>query len=92
MISAHRLGRAGELRVSLSSPFGDRDAAGFRCPLYPFERIEEVTEVIVDLLRACRLTDIRAMSGVHPDRDPRTGLTLLFRGDVVGPGEAIPYH
>jgi hypothetical protein len=92
VVSAHRLGRGGELRLSVSSPFGERDAAGFRCPLHPFERVEDMLEIIVALLRECRVADIRVMSGIHGDRDPGTGLTLLFRGDAVGPGEAVAYH
>ncbi len=93
VISAHRLDAGeGELRLSLSSPFGERDAAGFRCPLFAFERVEEVLEQIVELLRACRVSDIRVMSGVRPDRDPSTGLTLLFRADAIDPGESISYH
>ncbi|MEO8136929.1 MAG: hypothetical protein ABI831_23495 [Betaproteobacteria bacterium] len=92
VLSVHRLGRGGELRLSISSPFGEREAAGFRCPLFPFERVEEVLEIVVALLRACRVADIRVMSGIHGDRDLRTGLTLLFRADAVGPGESVAYH
>ena len=93
VVSAHRLDSGeGELRLSLSSPFGERDAAGFRCPLFPFERAEDVLEQIVELLRACRVTDVRVMAGVRADRDPATGLTLLFRADAIDAGESVPYH
>ena len=68
---------------SLSSPFGERDAEGFRCPLHPFERIEDVVKNVVDLLQACRVTDVRVLPGIHPDRDGTTGLPLFFRADAL---------
>lgn len=92
VISAHRLGAGGELRVSLSSPFGDRDAEGFRCPLFPFDRVEDVVAMLVDLLQACRIADIRALTEIYPDRDARTGLLLLFRGDAIVAAESVRYH
>ena len=92
VISAHRVGDGGELRVSLSSPFGERDAEGFRCPLYPFDRVEDVLAMLVDLLQACRITDIRTLPQIQPDRDARTGLTLLFRADATGAAESVPAH
>ena len=82
VVSSHRTD-PGELRISLSSPFGERDAEGFRCPLHPFERIEDVLKMIVDLFDACRVTDLRVLPGIHPDRDARTGLPLFYRADAV---------
>lgn len=92
VISAHQTDAGGELRVSLSSPFGERDAQGFRCPLYPFDRVEDVTAMLVDLLRACRISDIRMVAAVQTDRDPRTGLPLLFRADGLGAAGSIQIH
>jgi hypothetical protein len=92
VVSAHRLEGQGELRVSLSSIFGERDAEGFRCPLFPSDRIDDVLTMIVELLRAGRIADIRVIPGIHPDRVPSTGLPLLFRADAVGPGEAVAFH
>lgn len=92
VISAHRTDAGGELRLSLSSPFGERDAEGFRCPLYPFDSLEDVLATIVDLLRACRVRDIRSLGQVHPDRDPETGSTLLFRADAPGAAESAAIH
>jgi hypothetical protein len=89
VISAHRA-EEGELRVSLSSPFGPRDAEGFRCPLFPFERVADAVGTIVGLMRACRIADVRVLDGVHPDREPMTGLPLFFRADAIGPGDARP--
>jgi hypothetical protein len=82
VVSAHRTAE-GELRLSLSSPFGPREAEGFRCPLFPFERVEDVVAAIVDLMRECRVADVRVLDGVHPDRDAVTGLPLFFRADAI---------
>lgn len=92
VISAHQPDGGAELRLSLSSPFGERDAEGFRCPLYPFDRVEDVLTMIVELLRACRVMDIRLLTHVHPDRDRQTGLTLLFRADAIGAADSVAYH
>jgi hypothetical protein len=86
MISAHRCAEApggGELRLSLSSPFDPRQAEGFRCPLFPTDRAGDVATMLSDLLHDCRVTDVRVLAGVHPDRDPRTGLLLLFKPDAA---------
>ena len=37
--------------------------------------------MLLDLLRDCRVTDVRILSGVHPDCDPQTGVMLLFKPD-----------
>ena len=86
VISAHRAPDAsggGELRLSLSSPFEPRDAEGFRCPLYMLDRPADVASMLIELLRDCRVTDIRAVSGVQPDKDAATGLPLLFKPDTI---------
>jgi len=86
MISAHRAPDApggGELRLSLSSPFAPRDAEGFRCPLHPLDRVGDVASMLGKLMADCRVTDLRVVSGVHADRDPATGLTLLFKPDAL---------
>ena len=86
VISAHRAPDApggGELRLSLSSPFEPRDAEGFRCPLYPLDRADDVVTMLVQLLHDCRVTDIRTLSGVHADRVADTGLPLLFKPESI---------
>jgi hypothetical protein len=86
VISAHEAPDApggGELRLSLSSPLSPRDAQGFRCPLYAGERVSDVATMLMDLLRDCRVADIRVLSGVHGDRDPVTGGPLLFKPDTI---------
>ena len=86
VISAHRVAGApgeGELRLSLSSLFDPREAEGFRCPLFPLDRVGDVVAMLVDLMGECRVADVRIVPGVHGDRHPATGLPLLFKGDDV---------
>jgi hypothetical protein len=86
VISAHRAPDApggGELRLSLSSPFEPLAAEGFRCPLYPLDRAGDVVTMLVELMRDCRVTDIRTLSGVHADRAPGFGSALLFKPDTI---------
>lgn len=94
IISAHLAPDAqdgGELRLSLSSPFSPRDAEGFRCPLLPTERVDDVVAMLVDLLRDCRVNDVRAVAGIQPDRDAATGLTLMFKPETMpGAAAALP--
>ena len=95
VISAHRCPAApggGELRLSLSSPFDPRQAEGFRCPLFPADRAIDVATMLLDLLRDCRVTDVRVIAGAEPDRDPGTGLPLLFRADAIPDGAAVVFH
>jgi hypothetical protein len=95
VISAHRCPAApggGELRLSLSSPFDPRQAEGFRCPLFPPDRVVDVATMLVDLLRDCRVTDVRVIAGEQADRDPGTGLPLLFRADAIPDGAAVVFH
>ena len=92
VISAHRAADApggGELRLSLSSPFAPRDAEGFRCPLYPLDRVGDVASMLVDLMADCRVTDVRVVAGIHADRDPSTGLPLLFKPDTLPDPAAV---
>lgn len=84
-------GGGGEVRLSLSSPFDPREAEGFRCPLLPQDRVDDVVKMLTDLLRDCRVDSIREMPGLHADRDPGTGLTLLFKGDAA-PDRGAPMH
>ncbi len=95
MISAHRAQDApggGELRLSLSSPFDSRAAEGFRCPLYPLDRVGDVVTMLVELLRDCRVDDIRALAGVHADRVPGLGSALLFKPDTIPESAKIMVH
>jgi hypothetical protein len=93
VLSAHRAADApggGELRLSLSSPFDARDAEGFRYALQPHERVPDAVAAIAALLEDCRVADVRAVPGVHADRDPATGVRRFFRADGHAP--AAPMH
>lgn len=95
VISAHRCIGApggGELRLSLSSPFDPRRAEGFRCPLFASDRAADVARMLAELMRDCRVTDVQALPGVHADRDPATGLTLLFKADAVAEARQSIVH
>jgi hypothetical protein len=95
VISAHRSVAApggGELRLSLSSPFDPQQAEGFRCPLFPIDPVGDVASMLVDLLRDCRVADVRVLPGVHPDLDPQTGMTLLFKSDAPAATEQASLH
>ena len=86
VISAHRTLDAptgGELRLSLSSPFDPRGAEGFRCPLFPLDRVGDAANMLIDLMRDCRVTDVRTLAGIHADRVEGTGLPLLFKPDTI---------
>jgi hypothetical protein len=94
VISAHRAPASvngGEVRLSLSSPFDPREAEGFRCPLYPLDRVDDIVAMLTDLLSQCRVSDVRVVPGIHGDRDPATGLPLLFKGDDL-PASALAVH
>ncbi len=82
VISVHRVDSSpagAEVRLSLSSPFAPREAQGFRCPLLPLDRVDDVVRMLTDLMRDCRVNDVRLKPGVHGDRDRATGLPLLFK-------------
>ena len=82
VISAHYSAESetgGELRLSLSSVFDPADAEGFRCPLYAADHVGEVVEMLVTLMRDCRVNDVQVLPGVHADRDDATGAPLLFK-------------
>jgi hypothetical protein len=87
VISAHRCPGApggGELRLSLSSVLDARQAEGFRCPLFPTDRAEDVGGMLYELLRDCRVSDVRVLPGLHPDRDPKTAMPLFFKPAAEG--------
>ena len=95
VISAHRVPGVpgeGELRLSLSSPLEPRDAEGFRCPLYPLDRVGDAVRMLVDLLRDCQVGDVRLLAGVHGDRDPKSGIRLLFKPETIPPGAELLLH
>ncbi|MEO9136029.1 MAG: hypothetical protein ABI316_05450 [Casimicrobiaceae bacterium] len=92
IISAHRCADAtggGELRLSLSSPFAAREAEGFRCPIYPYETVQDVAAMLDALLRDCQVSDVRIMPGIHADKDSITGGSLFFKNAGASTGEPL---
>jgi len=91
IVSAHRAADAasgGELRLSLSSPFAPKEAEGFRCPVYPYETVQDVGAMLHALMRDCRVADVRFMPGIHADVDPVTGGPLFFK-PATPPSRAV---
>jgi hypothetical protein len=94
VLSAHRAADApggGELRLSLSSPFDEQEAEGFRCSLDPLERATDAAQMLVSLLRDCRVADIHVVAGVHADRVEGSSQRLLFKPATI-PQNAPTMH
>ncbi|MDQ6621433.1 MAG: hypothetical protein M3Z31_17365 [Pseudomonadota bacterium] len=92
VISSHRCAAAaggGELRLSLSSPFETRDAEGFRCPILAIEPVTAPLRMLLDLLQDCRITDVRLLAGVHPDRIPGSTAPLMFKPETIPEGALL---
>jgi hypothetical protein len=71
VLSAHRLDSgAGELRLSLSTPFDDSLFEGFAWPLQPQDEVSEVTQLMRGMLVECRVTNVTMLQKVLPDRLP----------------------
>lgn len=69
VISAHRLETGGgEARVSMSSPFDDTLLEGFCWPLHPLDDLDRIVSTVVDLLRDCRVSEVRIVTAVLPGR------------------------
>ena len=82
----------GELRLSLSSPFDLKDAQGFRCPLYPRDRVADVATMLIRLLGDCAVGDIRLLDGIHADRVAGTTHPLLFKPATIPAGAELRFH
>jgi len=71
VLSAHKLDSgAGELRLSLSTPFDDSLFEGFAWPLQPQDEVSEVTQLMQGTLAECRVTNVTVLQQVLPDRLP----------------------
>ena len=95
VLSAHRAADApggGELRLSLSSPFDPaqrRTAEGFRCPLYPLDRVADVERMMRHLLEDCRIAQVQVLPQLFPDRDPATARRLFLRPETLSEVAAL---
>lgn len=83
VISAHRTVEGGEVRLSLSNPFDEKGAEGFRAELFPTDRAQDVAVLMQDLLRECGVESVTTLADVFPDIDTETKLPLLFRADAL---------
>ncbi|MDP2397671.1 MAG: hypothetical protein Q8M53_04875 [Burkholderiales bacterium] len=71
VLSAHKLDSgAGELRLSLSTPFDDSLFEGFAWPLQPQDEVAEVTQLFQNTLAECRVPAVTVLQKVLPDRLP----------------------
>ncbi len=83
VISAHRTTNGGEVRLSLSSPFDEKGAEGFRAELQPTDRAQDVAVLMQDLLRECNVESVTVLADVFPDIDRESKLPMLFRADAL---------
>ena len=83
VISAHRTAHGGEVRLSLSNPFDEKGAEGFRAELHATDRAQDVAVAMQDLLRECNVASVTVLADVFPDMDGETKLPMLFRADAL---------
>ena len=83
VISAHRTANGGEVRLSLSNPFDEKGAEGFRAELHATDRAQDVAVAMQDLLRECNVESVTILADVFPDMDSETKLPMLFRADAL---------
>ena len=83
VISAHRTANGGEVRLSLSNPFDEKGAEGFRAELHATDRAQDVAVAMQDLLRECNVESVTVLADVFPDMDSETNLPMLFRADAL---------
>ena len=71
VLSAHKLDNgAGELRLSLSTPFDDSLFEGFCWPLQPQDDAAEVSQLFQTVLGECRVPSVTVLQQVLPERLP----------------------
>jgi len=69
VLSAHKLDSgAGELRLSLSTPFDDSLFEGFVWPLQPQDDAAEVSQLFQTVLAECRVPAVTVLQQVLPER------------------------
>ena len=85
IVSAHRgEQQGGEVRVSMSSVLDDTLLEGFRWPLHPLDDLESIAQVIAELMRDCRVQDVRFLDRVLPER-LASGSLFLRGNDAIAP-------
>ncbi len=83
VISAHQTTDGGEVRLSLSNPFDEKGAEGFRAELEASDRAQDVAVLMQDLLRECNVESVTVLADVFPDIDSDSKLPMLFRADAL---------
>ncbi len=83
VISGHRTADGGEVRLSLSNPFDEKGAEGFRAELHATDRAQDVAVLMQDLLRECNVESVTVLADVFPDIDAESKLPMLFRADAL---------
>ncbi|TAG02800.1 MAG: hypothetical protein EAZ43_08470 [Betaproteobacteria bacterium] len=83
VISAHRTAQGGEIRLSLSNPFDEKGAEGFRAELHATDRAQDVAVMMQNLLAECNVESVTTLAEVFPDVDSATSLPILFRADAL---------
>lgn len=84
VLSAHALaGGAGELRLSLSSPFDESMLEGFCWPLHPLDDVDEIAQLIHRALADCRVNDALVIPRVLPATLERNRLFVAARSAVT---------
>jgi len=69
VLSSHRLDNgAGELRLSLSTPFDDSLFEGYAWPLQPQDDVAEISALLQDALNECRVPSVTVLPQVMPER------------------------
>ena len=92
VISAHRTGEGGEVRLSLSNPFDEKGAEGFRAVLLRNERAQDIAVAMKELLQECKVEDITTLAEVFPDQEPATGMTLFFKPETIADAPRLTVH
>lgn len=80
VLSAHALGAgAGELRLSLSSPFDESMLEGFCWPLHAMDDLDEITQLFQRVLADCRVNEALVIPRVLPATLERNMLFVAGR-------------
>jgi hypothetical protein len=78
----------GEVRLGLSSIFDSAVLHGFRWRLGLFDDLDEVVDVLLTLLRDCRIPDVRIVPGLQPACDAQGTAHFLSIHDL-GPSDEV---
>ncbi len=92
VISAHRTADGGEVRLSLSNPFDEKGAEGFRAVLHANERAQDVAQNMRELMEMCKVEDVLTLADIYPDAEPNTGMTLFFKPESIADAPALRMH